>query len=151
MQRVNGQVTQYAAKSTEFVSSMFPANMHQRLFESSAEQFNSDIVFNCQIGADNEVMIKPQRISSNTQEVGTYKTKPIADLYPETTVMVSVPKIMLPYTLFIHILSSYLPVVHLSPNFRIILASRFSRFHGLEFSEGTNSGSHFTGIYFPGI
>jgi hypothetical protein len=103
MQGTNHKIIHKAAKSTEFVSSMFPANMHQRLFDSSLAYLHSEEVLNDPgegddaNAAENGSLVPPQGTESsltrrdrdNHQDFGALlKSKPIAELYPETTIMV---------------------------------------------------------------
>jgi hypothetical protein len=97
MQGTNNKIANNAAKSTEFVSSMFPANMHQRLFDSSLAYLNSDEALN-NMGDDDGAsasengLLEPHstRRDSGVQKDANVlmKSKPIAELYPETTIMV---------------------------------------------------------------
>ena len=81
---------------------MFPANMHQRLFDSSLGHLHSDEPIDNPGNEDDartveeglldrtprmESDLKRQH-SYNRQEIISRKSKPIAELYPETTIMV---------------------------------------------------------------
>lgn len=101
MHRAHEMIQRKAAKSTEFVSSMFPADMHRRLFDTSITELQvTDSIMkfnkvNSPVGKSASIMpkIKARRNSSMgltapRHEDGTYKSKPIAELYPETTIMV---------------------------------------------------------------
>ena len=102
MHRAHEMIQRKAAKSTEFVSSMFPADMHRRLFDTSITELqvpDSVMKFNDKVnspeGKSASIMpkVKARRNGSIglialQHEDGTYKSKPIAELYPETTIMV---------------------------------------------------------------
>jgi hypothetical protein len=103
MQGTNNKILHNAAKSTEFVTSMFPANMHQRLFDSSLAYLQSDENLHDMrddhgaSAAENGLLEPPSRTESGlTSRDGDHqkdtsalmKSKPIAELYPETTIMV---------------------------------------------------------------
>lgn len=95
MQRAHARIQRKAAKSTEFVSSMFPADMHRRLFDSSIPELKvPDSLMTRDIKVKSpKPKVKARRNSSigmtaSRHEDGTYKSKPIAELYPETTIMV---------------------------------------------------------------
>ena len=89
MQRAHALIQRNAAKSTEFVSSMFPADMHRRLFDTSI----SELKIPDAVVKSPKPRMKARRNSSigmtaTRHEDGTYKSKPIAELYPDTTIMV---------------------------------------------------------------
>jgi hypothetical protein len=95
MQRAHAMIQRKAAKSTEFVSSMFPADMHRRLFDTSMTelQIPDSLVTRNDQAPTPQPKIKARRnssigITATRYEDGTYKSKPIAELYPETTIMV---------------------------------------------------------------
>lgn len=112
MQRVHTTIQRKAAKSTEFVASMFPADMHRRLFDASITELQiPDSLLKMEdkvksperIRALGKPNMKARRNSSigmtaTRLEDGTYKSKPIAELYPETTIMVRPTLPRLPYT-----------------------------------------------------
>lgn len=102
MHRAHEMIQRKAAKSTEFVSSMFPADMHRRLFDTSITELqvpDSVMKFNDKVnspeGKSASIMPKGKARRNGSiglialqHEDGTYKSKPIAELYPETTIMV---------------------------------------------------------------
>lgn len=103
MQRTHAMIQEKAAKSTEFVASMFPSDMHRRLFDASKGELQIPESL-CQLedrvksSQDKyRTIVKPNmrlrrnssmRSTTTRLEDGTYKSKPIAELYPETTIMV---------------------------------------------------------------
>jgi hypothetical protein len=99
MQRAHALIQRKAAKSTEFVSSMFPADMHRRLFDTSISGLNvpdSFLTRDIKMKKSPKPKVKDRRSTGTSvgttsvtrNEDGTYKSKPIAELYPETTIMV---------------------------------------------------------------
>ena len=76
VQSRNNKVVNAAARSNAIVSSLFPSNVRDRLLAENVDVANSG--FNR----------KGKKVStSNVDEDGVYKSKPIADLFPETTVL----------------------------------------------------------------
>ena len=84
VRRRNDAVSSAAAASDAIVTSMFPSNVRDRLYEDAAQ------------GRLNELSTTKKDLSSflqsggNESQVdknGRFKTKPIADLFPETTIM----------------------------------------------------------------
>jgi hypothetical protein len=102
MRQTHDKIIRSAAKSNAFVSSMFPAGIHQRLFDSSATDLtsagNNGNPENATTEADarrkghsmRKVAGETDRGSDidGNADKGMYNCKPIADLYPETTIMV---------------------------------------------------------------
>lgn len=101
MQQANFQIMQTAAKSNAFVSSMFPANFHKRLFGSattdltSAGNKNSVESAITDAGARTKTMSKrkfgvadKRSDKGDDDDDGIFEGNPIADLYPATTIMV---------------------------------------------------------------
>lgn len=89
VKRRNDKVVDAAVKSSTIVSSLFPSNVRDRLYAQAEPKK--------QVGGGTHTLLKtflndgPTRDSDNvpeTGEAGVYKTKPIAELFPETTIMV---------------------------------------------------------------
>jgi class 3 adenylate cyclase len=82
----NNKVVGEAARSNAIVSSLFPSNVHVRLFEENAKKKAARAA---------EAPTKSQIKNFLASETGVgdddddimYKTKPIADLFPETTIL----------------------------------------------------------------
>jgi class 3 adenylate cyclase len=87
VQRRNVKVVGEAARSNAIVSSLFPSNVHARLFEENAQKKAARRA--------SEAPTKSQIKNFLASETGVvdddddimYKTKPIADLFPETTIL----------------------------------------------------------------
>ena len=76
VQSRNKKVENVAARSNAIVSSLFPSNVRDRLLAENMEVH----VLNGKSGAKSA-------LNGNDKDVGVYKSKPIADLFPETTVL----------------------------------------------------------------
>lgn len=100
MQETNIKIIRAVAKTNAFVSSMFPANFHKRLFDLTADPTSTYDNVPGNTTSFDETRKKRQSLSkvygltsrrgSNTDddEDSLFTGKPIADLYPETTIMV---------------------------------------------------------------
>ena len=81
----NAVVTSAAARSDAIVTSMFPSNVRDRLYEEAAVNANDP---SAPRPKEEEMAPLPSNSSHNqVDENGRFKTKPIADLFPETTIM----------------------------------------------------------------
>lgn len=85
--RRNEMVVGVAARSNEIISSLFPTQVRDRLFAEKDET---------KAGAAPKSKLKSMLVSGNFSEVNAdggddadfmYKSKPIADLFPETTIL----------------------------------------------------------------
>lgn len=89
VQRRNRKVVAVASKTNEIVASLFPEAVRERLFQDAEDETKKASAVN-----ENDNMIK-KFLSGNAEmddEVDEddefmYKSRPIADLYPETTIM----------------------------------------------------------------
>lgn len=90
VQRRNRKVVAMATKTNEIVASLFPEAVRERLFQDNPKETKKASAVN----GENDDTIK-KFLSGNTEmddevdeaEEFMYKTRPIADLYPETTIM----------------------------------------------------------------
>jgi hypothetical protein len=124
MQRAHVMIQRKAAKSTEFVASMFPADMHRRLFDASITELPiPDSLLKIEDRAKSpegiRALVKPSMkarrnssigVTATRLEDGTYKSKPIAELYPETTIMVRQTFATLSYYFFCSV-SQITPII----------------------------------------
>jgi hypothetical protein len=86
VKRRNDKVIQAAARSNAIVSSLFPSNIRDRLFKAEDER--------------NENQLPKTGLKSYLRDDGDLKgrgksiidSKPLADLFPETTIMVRVTR-----------------------------------------------------------
>jgi hypothetical protein len=86
VQKRNSMVVDAANRSTAIVDSLFPANVRDRILEDRAvtKVRKRSSALKGYLFGDNKAMIE-----AKDEEGGGYKTKPIADLFPETTILVS--------------------------------------------------------------
>lgn len=135
MLRAHALIQRNAAKSTEFVSSMFPADLHRRLFDTSITELkvpDSSMTRGDKVKSPKPKM-KARRKSSmgvtatdTRHDDGTYKSKPIAELYPETTIMVR--RCLLHDNILIRFSNHLVPL-----SFGFCSAGGFSRIYRMEF------------------
>jgi class 3 adenylate cyclase len=90
--RRNAKVVNAAARSNAIVSSLFPSNVRDRIYEEAEEKNKA---------AKNSSMLAPQsrlkdflnnggfdaEVLEDEDDIAVFKTKPIAELFPETTIM----------------------------------------------------------------
>ena len=94
VQKRNNKVVAVAAKTNEIVASLFPDAVRDRLFEDKQDTTKK----NSGVKESDEVMIR-KFLTGNAEmddevdeeEDFMYKSKPIADLYPETTISTFYP------------------------------------------------------------
>jgi Adenylate and Guanylate cyclase catalytic domain len=91
----------HALRTTHIIESLFPSNVHQRMFETSrdAGKVPGSIIKNSRKGSDVARVLDAMNGGKDTKNVddggdgdhavvnGMYTTKPIADLFPHTTIM----------------------------------------------------------------
>jgi class 3 adenylate cyclase len=85
VQRRNTKVVGEAAKSNAIVTSLFPSNVRDRLYAENEEKA-------ALVDANNKSRLKKFLVSevpglNEVDDDFMYKTKPIADLFPETTIL----------------------------------------------------------------
>ena len=79
--RRNSKMINIVTRSTAIVSSLFPTNVHDRLFNEDADDAPNGKKRLKKFLSDGS-----QDIQMDQNDLGVYKTKPIADLFAETTV-----------------------------------------------------------------
>jgi hypothetical protein len=79
VQKRQAKVHSAAVKANAIVTSLFPAEIRERLYEHNEDMINKDLDSDGDSVDDVEEGAAP--------DVDTYDTKPIADLFPNTTVM----------------------------------------------------------------
>ena len=84
VRRRNRVVSSAAAASDAIVTSMFPSNIRDRLYAEAANGRLSEL---STTKKDLSSFLQSGGTESQVDEKGRFKTKPIADLFPETTIM----------------------------------------------------------------
>jgi hypothetical protein len=89
VQRRNEKVILAAARSTAIVSSMFPSNVRDRLYKEQEEQAK----YRHRGGNLKTFLSDDGNNMIDGIADAQYSSKPLADLFPETTVLVSIKKV----------------------------------------------------------
>lgn len=87
VRRRNSKVIEAAAKSNEIINTLFPQQVRDRLFANKQQDSNTG---NTKSKLKNMMNTGDYAASSDDEEIDDdimYKTKPIADLFPETTIL----------------------------------------------------------------
>jgi hypothetical protein len=135
VQRRNAKVIKSAARSTAIVSSLFPSNIRDRMYKEQEDKENrlrtGDLKSYLLNGEDGDKTV--------SKDEDQYSSKPLADLFPETTVMVRSydNRFMLHLPLF--------PIFRLSLSHRVPVVCRHCWFYFVEFGSRTDTGFYFTG------
>jgi len=97
VQRRQDKVMATAKRTNAIVSSLFPSNVRDRILADAKEQAEADIeakrsggIFGGGGGAGKNKLKEflDEDIAAKEKQVQAYDTKPIADLFPNTTIMV---------------------------------------------------------------
>jgi hypothetical protein len=83
----NQKVVLTAARSNAIVSTIFPTNVRDRLFNDKATQMKSKHQVGSAAGLKDFLQNNNNRVGEDNDEMIMYETKPIADLFPEVSGM----------------------------------------------------------------
>jgi hypothetical protein len=126
VKRRNDKVIQAAARSNAIVSSLFPSNVRDRLFKAEDEKAK-DQTWNPKTGLKSYLRDDG---GVNAKDVNFNDSKPLADLFPETTIMVRMCNNFA--------LSNLFPSSH-STCALLSLVCRYRRLHCMEFRPRTHT------------
>lgn len=92
VRRRNEKVVNVAAQSNAIISSLFPTNVRDRLFQEAKENQKKQTKHGKAPKSSLQTMLKSGKLNDTTNEEEDdddfmYKSKPIADLFPETTIL----------------------------------------------------------------
>lgn len=79
----NAKVVSAAARSNAIISSLFPANVRQRMFQEADEKKSAEHAPKSRLKS----MMANGDFNTTKEDDIMYKSKPIADLFPETTIL----------------------------------------------------------------